>query len=745
MRRIPISPKTILNFLGAGLLAANSLAETPPLFRNPQVPIEQRVEDLLRQLTLEEKVRLLHGRVNEGQAENFQSGGVPRLNIAWLEVCDGPVGVRTFDRTPATALPCTLSLSCTWDVDAARAYARLIAEEMLALRKHLLFGPGVNLMRSPLGARNFEYMGEDPFLCGSLTVAYVRGVQELGVAACVKHLVANDFDSRRHFTSSNMDDRTLRETHMLPFEMAIRDGRVWSMMTANNLLNGEHCAENHRLLQGLMKCELGFDGVMLTDWRAAYSAVPSALAGTDSTMGFCAYVFGQSNLLSAVKEGKVPKSLIDDKARRLLRLYVRTGILDPEARGGGALDTPEHRALARKLTAEGMVLLKNERNLLPFETAKMRNVLVTGPGAEVVPFGKGSSAVQSSVRITPLQGLKAALGDTTQVTHLAWRDGHATANPNTPRGPATQPTRPDPAALQEAASKADIVLFFATDPVHGESTDLKRFDLPGGQAEVIAGLAAANPKVAVILLIAEPLSLEPWADRVPAILAAWYGGQATGDAIADVLTGRVTPGGKLSCTFGKKLDDYACHALGLWPPRLIADKPPGEAGYSPEERKATCAYAADYQEGVFLGYRWFDDKKIEPRFAFGHGLSYTTFVLSSLAIDSSGPAIRVACTVKNTGSREGSEVVQVYVAGPKSSVPRPVRELKGFAKVQLKPGENRKVEITLRPSALSFYDEKAKQWKAEAGEYGVLVGTSSRGIHLQSTVNVATDQFFDKF
>jgi beta-glucosidase len=209
--------------------------------------------------------------------------------------------------------------------------------------------------------------------------------------------------------------------------------------------------------------------------------------------------------------------------------------------------------------------------------------------------------------------------------------------------------------------------------------------------------------------------------------------------------GKVTPGGKLSCTFGKKLDDYACHALGLWPPRLIADKPPGEAGYSPEDRKATCAYAADYQEGVFLVYRWFDDKKIEPRFAFGHGLSYTAFVLSSLAIDSSGPAIRVACTVKNTGAREGSEVVQVYVAGPKSSVPRPVRELKGFAKVQLKPGENRKVEITLRPSALAFYDERAKKWKAEAGEYGVLVGNSSRDIRLQSTVKLAADRFFDTF
>lgn len=735
----------IANCLAAGLLAASAAAEDQPLFRDSKAPIEQRVDDLLRRLTLEEKVNLLHGRVNEGKAENFQSGGVPRLNIGRLEVSDGPVGMRTFDQTPATALPCTLSLSCTWDVNAARDYGRLIAGEMLALRKHVLFGPGVNLMRSPLGARNFEYLGEDPFLCGSLTVAYVRGVQELGVAACVKHLVANDYDSRRHFTSSNMDDRTLREMHLLPFEMAIRDGQVWSMMTANNLLNGEHCTENHRLLKGLMKDELGFDGVMLTDWRAAYSAVPCALAGTDSTMGFCAYVFGQSNLLNAVKGGEVPERLIDDKARRLLRLYVRTGVLDPETRRNGTLDTPEHQALARKLTADGMVLLKNERGLLPLDTAKFRNVLVTGPGAEVIPFGKGSSAVLSSVRVTPLQGLRTALGDRVQINHLVWRDRHAAAAPNAPKGPATQPIRPDSVALQGAARAADAVLFFATDPVHGESMDLASFDLPDGQAEAIATLTAANPKVAVVLMIAEPLSLEPWADKVPAILTAWYGGQATGDAIADVLTGKTTPGGRLSCTFGRKLDDYPCHALGLWPPRLIADKPPGEAGYSPEDRKATCAYAADYKEGVFLGYRWFDDKKIEPRFAFGHGLSYTRFAVSGITVDSSAPAIRVACTVKNTGPREGAEVVQVYVASPKSSVPRPPRELRGFAKVQLQPGESRRVEIVLRPGALAFYDEATKKWKAEAGEYKVLVGTSSRDIRSQATVKLPVDRLFDTF
>jgi beta-glucosidase len=737
------SMKLILGLISGCLLAATTAAEQP-IFRNPQCSIEQRVEDVLRQLTLEEKVCLTHGRVNEGRAENFQSGGVPRLNIIRLEVTDGPVGVRTFDQAPATALPSTLALSCTWDVQAARAYGRLVAEEMLAFNKHVLFGPGINLMRSPLGARNFEYMGEDPFLCGALTVNYVQGVQELGAAACVKHLVANDYDSRRHFTSSNMDERTLREMHLLPFEMAIRDGQVWSVMSANNLLNGVHAAENHSLLQDILKDELGFDGVMLTDWRAAYSAVPSALAGTDSTMGFCAYVFGDGKLLEAVRAGRIPEALIDDKARRILRLYIRTGVLDPESRAKGAVDTPEHRALARRLAAESMVLLKNDRNLLPLDPAKVRSILVAGPGAEAVPFGRGSSAVQSAVRVTPLQGLTAVLGDHLKITHLAWRDGHS-AETGKRKGPTAQPSRPEPAVLQQAARTNDLVLFFATDPVHGEGTDLTSFDLPGGQAEAIASLAAANANLAVVLMTAEPLSLEPWADQVPAILAAWYAGQATGDAIADVLTGKSNPSGKLSSTFGRKLEDYPCHSLNLWPPRLVADKPPGEAGYSPQERKATCAYAADYKEGVFLGYRWFDDKNITPRFAFGHGLSYTTFALSDLTVNATGPSIRVACAVKNTGAREGAEVVQVYTSSPKSSVPRPPRELKGFAKVALKPGESRKVEITLRPTALAFYDMGSRKWKAEAGEYQVQVGTSSRQIGLQSTVKLAADQSFDKF
>ncbi|MFB3826845.1 MAG: beta-glucosidase [Bryobacteraceae bacterium] len=678
--------------------------------------LEKRVEDLLGRLTLEEKAALCHGNVTKDRVNLFRAGGVPRLNIAQIRMLDGRQGIRPLEEgVQTTSLPCTLALSCTWDPGAASTFGRVLADELLAMGQHVLLAPCMNLMRSPLGGRNFENLGEDPLLAGLMASAYIRGVQNAGVAACSAILVANDFEARRHSTSSNLDDRTLREIHLLPFELSITEGRVWTMMTANSLLNGVHNAAHRRLVQGIVKDELGFDGVMLTDWRAAYDTVPTALAGTDMVTGFCAYVFGDGRLLAAVKSGQVPESLVDEKVRRILRLYVRTGVLDPQKRLKGEVETPRHRGLARSLAAEGMVLLKNDRGLLPLH--KVRRVLACGPAAVTVPFGGGSGAVRPPFQITPLEGIRNALGEA--VEHVPWIEGGGEA-------------------LFAVAARPGPVLFFAQDPKHGEGNDRTTLDLPFGQARAIARLAEINRDVIVVLLSGGAVSVEPWVDRVPAILAAWYAGQSTGDAVADVLTGKTNPGGKLSFTFGKRLEDYACHALGLWPPRLVLEKPPAAPGFAPEERKATYAYAADYKEGVFMGYRWFDEKGIEPRFPFGHGLSYTTFELSGLNVRK---PLRVACTVKNTGGRAGAEVVQVYVAPPKGSVPRPPQELKGFLKVSLKPGESRRVEIPLRPSAFAFFDAGAGKWRAEAGRYEIRVGTSSREIRLRAPVDAAARTF----
>jgi beta-glucosidase len=686
-------------------------------------------EEILQDLSLGEKIALCHGAVQAigapalTDSQTFEMGGVPRLGISPISMRDGREAIRPIpsDRVEyTTTLPCTLSLACTWDTDAAIAFGGLLAEELLAMRVNVMFGPCINLGRTPLDGRIFENLGEDPFLAGTMASAYIQGSQQLGVAACSSLLAANDCETFRHYTSSNMDERTLREMHLLPYEISVTDGHVWTMMAANSLLNGIHDAENHHLIQAIVKDELGFDGVVLTDWRAAYETVATALAGTDMTCGFCAYVFGDGGLLAAVKAGKVPESLIDDKARRILRLYERSGVLDPAKRAKGGADTQAHRVFARKVAAEGMVLLKNDGHLLPVDSASTGTILVTGPAADAVPAGIGSGGIgRPPFEISPLQGLKSAFGGHVK---LASKD-----------------------SLYEEAKSAEIVLFFAQDKSHGEGDDLNDLELPGQQAQTISELAAVNAKIAVILLTGGAISLEPWADKVPAILEAWYAGQSTGDAIADVLTGKVNPSGKLARTFGKHLNDYACHALGLWPPRLLLDKPPSPPSFRREDRRDICAYAADYTEGVFMGYRWFDEKKIAPRFPFGHGLSYTRFSYSDLEVKEIGPAIHVQCTVRNEGEREGAEVVQVYIAPPPSSVPRPLRELKGFAKVRLRSGESKRAAIVLRPSALAFYDESTKKWKAEPGKYDVLVGISSRDIRLSTSIWIETTLKFSRF
>lgn len=711
--------------------------------------LDAQVEEILGKLTIAEKAGLCSG--------GFLSGGVPRLGIGQLAMLDGRQGVRPMDKngTHTTLLPCALALSCTWDEAAAMEFSGVLAEEMLALRQNVLLAPMINLVRSPLGGRNFENFGEDPLLAGRVAAAYVRGAQSKNVGACACLLAANDCETHRHFTSSNMDERTLREVHLIPAELSFRDGGVWTMMSANSLLNGVHCAQNHGLLQGIVKDQMGFDGVMITDWRAAYDTVPTALAGTDITTGFCKYVFGQNHLQQAVDSGLIPRALLDDKARRILRLYIRSGVLDPDSRPQGELDSPRHRATARALAALSMVLLKNDRGLLPLDTKKIRKLLVTGPAANVVLQGGGSGSVPAAASITPLQGLQGVMG-AERITFFPFdvpleprlKNSDIEWDPQTTaQGPGHSKDGGLPAAarLTQAAREADAVVFIAASTLPSEGHDLTGMDLPGGQNEAIAALAAGNPNLVVVLIVNGSVTAEPWLAKVPSLLLAHYPGQATGEALADVLTGQVNPSGKLSYTFGKKLADYPCHALGEWPAKPAIGEPPVDPGSNQDQRKAIHGYDTGYKEGVFVGYRWFDAKDISPLFPFGHGLSYSTFALSNLRVEKTDGALRVVCAAKNTGSRAGAEVVQVYVAPPKSSVPRPPKELKGFERVMLQPGETRQVEIPLRPSALAFFDADTRQWKSEAGKYEIQVGCSSRDIRLRSTIVLQKDQLIGQF
>lgn len=688
-------------------------------FQQTDLNLEDRIEDLLNRLSLDEKVKLCYGNVTDNTGERFSSGGIARLNIKQIEMLDGPVGVRNFNNQKTTALPSTLLLSCSWDINAARRYGEVIASEMLKLGKNVIFGPGMNMMRSPLGGRNFEYMGEDPFLTGFMAVNYIKGIQSVGVAACAKHYLANEIDNLRHYTSSNMDERTMREIYLLPFEMAIKEGKVWTIMTANSLFNGIHVSENKTVLQNILRDELNYDGVILTDWRAAYNTVNTAIAGTDMTTGFCAYVFGEDRLLNAVKSGEISEKLIDAKVRNILRLYIRTGVVNGDKRLSGSINTDEHKNEARKLATEGMVLLKNSGNILPINPEIVKNILVTGPGATVVPSGTGSSKVVSEISVSPLQGLKSEFKNC-NINYVAYDSSKTDL-------------------LLSDARSSDVILFFALGSQSGESRDLKDIELPGNQATTINKLTDNNKKVVVITLSGSVVAMDSWSKNIGAILSCWYAGQATGEAIADVLSGKVNPGGKLSFTIAGKLNDYACHYLGLWPQKARTGNNVPVAPRAGADRKATYSYDCNYEEGVFMGYRWFEQKGIEPLFPFGFGLSYTSFSIGKSGIDiisdkSNNPKILVRAKISNTGKREGSEVIQLYIGEENSTVPRPLKELKGFQKVFLKAGETKEVAIPLDFRSFAFWSNEKSKWVANPGKYIIYAGNSSKNIAFKETV-----------
>lgn len=723
----------LISILFLGLTSTLFSAETE---KKPSSP-SRTVDEVLKQLTVDEKIALLWG--------DFESGGVPRLGIPSLMAADGPVGIRlkkpetqakpdqnkkkgvTADddgevtegaaiNATATALPATLSLAATFDVAAAECYGQLIGAEARALGFQVMFGPGLNMMRDPRGGRNYEYMGEDPLLTGLMGASYIRGMQRQGVSATAKHYYANECDRQRHFTSSNLDDRTASEIYALPFELAVREGGVWIIMTGNNLVNGNYITQNPDELDGRLRQRWGFDGVVLTDWRAAYTPLESIRAGTDMTTGLCKYVYGDEDLKKLVADGTVTMAQLDTMAKRVLTLYQRTGLLDGKAAAKPSIDTAAHAATARALASEGMVLLKNENNLLPLTPRSGLTIALAGQGAQWADAGTGSGRVNTP-RISPMEGLRAAY----------------------PEATITIAKTPDQAA------KADLVIFCATMPPSGEGDDPESHDLRPGQSELIHAFAQANPKLLVVVQNGTAANAMPWVDAPQAVLFAWFGGQAVGQAIGDIVSGAVNPSGHLPFTLGRRIDDYPAAALKLWPARLILDKDPGKAGLTKANRRTLNAYAADYKEGVFMGYRWFDQQKIEPLFPFGFGLSYTTFSLTDLKTTDNDQGMGVTCTVANTGKRAGAQVIQVYVAPPKSSVDRPVRELKGFARVELNPGESRAVTVQLRPSALAYYDISGKNWKIEAGEYQIEVGTSSRDLPLNTKVTVTTARTVDRY
>lgn len=696
-------------------------------------PIEKRVEDALSRMTLEEKVAILHAQ------SKFSSAGVPRLGIPEVWCTDGPHGIRPevlwdewdqadWTNDSCTAFPALTCLAATWNPEMSALYGKSIGEEARYREKDILLGPGVNIYRTPLNGRNFEYMGEDPYLSSRMVVPYIEEVQKNGVAACVKHFALNNQEAHRHGIDVEVDDRALNEIYLPAFKAAVQEGGAWAVMGAYNKYKGEHCCHNRYLLNDILKRDWAFDGVVVSDWGGTHDTKQAAENGLDMEFGSWTdgLSWGASNAydnyylaapyLDMLRKGEASMATLDDKARRVLRLIFRTAM--NTRKPFGSLNSPEHLAAARRIAGEGMVLLKNEGGVLPIDLGRAKTIAVVGENAiKMMTVGGGSSSLKVRHEYTPLEGIRAAAAGKAEVIYERGYVGDVTGDYNGVKtGQDLSESRSEAQLIADAAAaarKADAVIFVGglnkSNHQDCEGDDRLQYGLPYAQDKVIGALAEANPNLAVVIVSGNAVAM-PWIDRVPAVLEAWFSGSEAGNALADVVFGAVNPSGKLPFTFPVRLEDNGAHALGEYPG---ADK-------------------VKYNESIFVGYRWHDKEQLKPLFAFGHGLSYTAFAVGNVKADRTTLApngsIRISADVTNTGDRAGAEVVQLYIGDEQSSLPRPVKELKGFQKVSLNPGQTQTVTFEITPGMLQYYDDAKGAWVAEPGAFTAYVGVASDDI-----------------
>ncbi|MGA2622854.1 MAG: glycoside hydrolase family 3 C-terminal domain-containing protein [Bacteroidota bacterium] len=807
-------------------------AQETPLYKNPSAPVEERVKDLLPRMTLEEKIDMLGG------LEDFYIRPNERLGIPKIKMADGPLGVRNYG--DATAFPAGICRAATWNADLENRLGVAVGKEARSKGVHIMLAPGVNIYRAPMAGRNFEYFGEDPYLAGRMAAAYVKGVQSQGVVTTVKHFAANNQEYDRNGTSSDMDERTLQEIYLPAFKAAVVEGGSGSIMTAYNPVNGVHCSQNEHLLRDVLKGQWKFDGFVMSDWGATHDGIAAANGGLDLEMPSREYL-NRDTLLPAIKVGKVKESTIDDKVRRMLRVIFRFGFFDRSQQ-----DTllprynPDSRLVALQAAREGIVLLKNNANLLPLDRSKIKSIAVIGPNANpAVTGGGGSSIIHPFRAVSVLDGMVQVATNNVKVyydeglqwnvdelfsastfrsngnpglkgeyfsnmnlegkpaftrtdekidfnwsnaqikdfqgTHYsvrwtgtihaekegrydfvvrgddgfrlfvdnysvinAWKDQPATTetaqwhfaansdheirleyyqnegNAVISFGWGMYEPRLDQEVLRLASASDVAVVCVGFNPsTEGEGFD-RTFELPVGQEQLINAVAGVNPNTIVVLNAGGNVLMTGWIDHVAGLIHSWYPGQEGGTAVAEVIFGDVNPSGKLPASFEKRWEDNACF----------------NSYYGPDKH-------VNYSEGVFVGYRHFDKTGIEPMFPFGFGLSYTSFKYDNLKLSADRigkkDGLKVAFDVTNTGTREGAEVAQLYIHDDKSSEPRPIKELKGFAKVSLKPGESKTIELAIDESALSFFSSKKSKWIAEPGVFEIMVGSSSKDIRLTKT------------
>lgn len=674
-------------------------------------------------MTVEEKVGMIHAN------SSFTSAGVPRLGIPELVTSDGPHGVRVehgrgwneLQNYPdsGTYLPVGVCLASTWNPSLGFAFGSVLGSEANARGKDVILGPGINIMRSPLNGRNFEYESEDPYLISKMVVGYVRGVQSQDVAACVKHYAANSQETRRDFIDVQMSERALREIYLPGFKAAIEDGGAYTLMGAYNKFRGQWCAQNDYLLNQILKKEWGFKGAVISDWGAVHSTSQGMWNGSDLEMGtdlsqhpidYGKFYLGDT-VARLVKTGKMPEYLVDEKVKRILYVMYKTNLIGGTVRKKGEYNSKAHEQTAEKVAEEGIVLLKNENKILPL-TSKVKSVAVIGFNADrKQSMGGGSSQVKAFYEITPLQGIKTIAGNKVNITYAKGYNIARNAGP-------------DQALIDEAvaaAKKADVAIVvggwthgydyevWADNAYDAEGIDKPNMDMPFGQNELIKAVEAANPNTVVVLMGGGPIDMTQWVDQTKGVIQAWYPGMEGGTALAKILFGEVNPSGKLPVSFPKTLQDAPAIKLGEYPGNNTT---------------------VNYFDGIYVGYRYFDTYKVAPQFAFGHGLSYTSFAYSDLQVKPGAKAATVTFTVKNTGSKAGAEVAQLYVKQEKLNLPRPDKELKGFDKVLLQPGESKRITLTLNESAFQYFNDKANKWEMDPGVFDFLVGSSSRDIRL---------------
>lgn len=717
-----------------------------PIYLDDSKPIEKRVEDALSRMTTEEKVKMLHAQ------SKFSSAGVPRLGIPELWMTDGPHGIRPevlwdeweqagWTNDSCFAFPALTCLAATWNEDMSLLYGRSIGEEARYRGKDVLLGPGVNIYRTPLNGRNFEYMGEDPYLASKMVVPYIKGVQENGVATCVKHYALNNQEFNRHTTNVILDDRALYEIYLPAFKAAVQEGGTWSIMGSYNLYKNQHACHNQYLLNDILRKEWGFDGVVVSDWGGVHNTHEAIFNGLDLEFGSWTdgLARGTSNAydnyylakpyLDLINEGKVGTKELDEKVRRILKLVFRTAM--DKNKPFGSMGSLEHTLAGREIAQEGIVLLKNDNNILPIDLSKTKKIAVIGENAiKMMTVGGGSSSLKARYEITPIDGIKSRVGTSAEIIYARGYVGDPGGEYNgVVSGQNLEDKRSADELLAEAvdvAKNADCVIFIGglNKSAHQDCEDSDRaaLELSYGQDKLISELAKVNKNLVMVNISGNAIAM-PWVKEVPAILQTWYLGSESGNALASVLVGDVNPSGKLPFSFPVKLTDIGAHSLGEYPGNK------GELAHSTNNKDTI---NATYHESLFVGYRWLDKEKIKPLFSFGHGLSYTTFEYGKVTADKKElgqkDQITFSVKVKNTGSREGAEVVQLYIRDLKSSLPRPLKELKNFDKIALKAGEEKTVTFTVDKSALSFFDDKKHQWVAENGDFEALVGASSSDI-----------------